>query len=65
MKKLLIASAVTAALTAPASVLAQQARVPTLGQVLDASGINFNGYIDAGYNWANRNIEAGIGLVES
>jgi hypothetical protein len=55
MKKLLIASAVSAALAAPAAALAQQ-RIPTLGQVLDASGISVNGYIDAGYNWANRNI---------
>ena len=60
MKKLLIASAVTAALAAPASVLAQQARVPTLSQVLDASGLNVNGYLDAGYNWANRDIERGF-----
>jgi len=58
MKKLLIASAVSAALAAPATVLAQ-ARTPTLGQVLDASGISVNGYIDAQYNWANRN-----GLVD-
>ncbi|HUL92178.1 MAG TPA: outer membrane beta-barrel protein [Burkholderiales bacterium] len=60
MKKLLVASAVSAALAAPAAVMAQQGRVPTLGQVLDASGISVNGYIDAGYNWANRNIEAGF-----
>jgi hypothetical protein len=59
MKKLLLATAVSAALAAPATVLAQQARTPTLGQVLDASGLSVNGYIDAGYNWANRNIEAG------
>jgi hypothetical protein len=59
MKKLLIASAVSAALAAPAAALAQ-ARVPTLGQVLDASGISVNGYIDAGYNWANRNIQTGF-----
>jgi putative OmpL-like beta-barrel porin-2 len=59
MKKLLIASAVSAAIAAPATALAQ-ARVPTLGQVLDASGINVNGYIDAAYSWANRNIESGI-----
>jgi hypothetical protein len=57
MKKLLIASAVSAALAAPATVLAQQARIPTLGQVLDASGISVNGYIDAAYSWANRNVE--------
>ena len=57
MKKLLIASAVSAALAAPATALAQ-ARVPTLGQVLDASGISVSGYIDAAYSYANRNIEA-------
>ena len=60
MKKLLIASAVSAALAAPATALAQQARVPTLGQVLDASGINVNGYIDAAYSWANRDIQNGF-----
>ena len=59
MRKLLIATAVSAALAAPATVLAQ-ARTPTLGQVLDASGLNVNGYIDAGYNWANRDIERGV-----
>ncbi|HZF20711.1 MAG TPA: outer membrane beta-barrel protein, partial [Burkholderiales bacterium] len=60
IKKLLVATAVTAAFAAPATVLAQQTRVPTLGQVLDASGLSVNGYIDAGYNWANRNVEAGV-----
>jgi hypothetical protein len=59
MKKLLVASAVTAALAAPAA-LAQQGRIPTLGQVLDASGISVNGYIDAQYNWANRNLQTGF-----
>src|SRR5258708_12830054 len=61
MKTLLIASAVSAALAAPTVALAQAARAPTLGQVLDASGISVNGYIDAGYTHADRNIEAGIG----
>jgi Putative beta-barrel porin-2, OmpL-like. bbp2 len=60
MKKLLIASAVSAALAAPAVALAQAARVPTLAQVLDASGLSVNGYIDAGYTHADRNVEAGI-----
>ena len=59
MKKLLIASAVSAAFAAPTVALAQAARAPTLGQVLDASGISVNGYIDAGYSYANRNVEAG------
>ena len=58
MKKLLIASAVSAAFAAPTLALAQAARGPTLSQVLDASGINVSGYIDAGYSYANRNIEA-------
>src|SRR3989440_11412765 len=58
MKKLLIASAVSAAFAAPTVALAQAARAPTLSQVLDASGINVSGYIDAGYSYANRNIEA-------
>jgi len=61
MKKLLIASAVSAAFAAPATALAQAARVPTLGQVLDASSISVNGYIDAGYTRADRNIEGGVG----
>ncbi len=59
MKKLLIASAVSAALAAPTVALAQAARAPTLSQVLDASGLNVSGYIDAGYSYANRNVEAG------
>src|SRR3989442_8276038 len=58
MKKLLIASAVSAAFAAPTLALAQAARAPTLSQVLDASGINVSGYLDAGYSYANRNIEA-------
>src|SRR5712664_1009774 len=62
MKKLLIATAVSAALAAPTVALAQAARAPTLGQVLDASGISVNGYIDAGYSHADRNIETGTGV---
>src|SRR6266849_10349335 len=62
MKKLLIASAVSAALAAPTVALAQAARAPTLGQVLDASGISVNGYIDAGYSHADRNIQGGTGV---
>src|SRR5712691_3921218 len=58
MKKLLIASAVSAAFAAPTVALAQAARAPTLSQVLDASGLDVSGYLDAGYSYANRNIEA-------
>jgi opacity protein-like surface antigen len=63
MKKLLIASAVSAALAAPTVALAQAARAPTLAQVLDASGISVNGYIDAGYTHADKNVEAGVNGV--
>jgi hypothetical protein len=58
MKKLLIASAVSAALAAPTVALAQAARVPTLGQIFDASGISVSGYIDTAYSYANRNLAA-------
>jgi len=58
MKKLLIASAISAAFAVPTTAWAQ-AKAPTLGQVLDASGISVNGYIDAAYSYANRNVEAG------
>ncbi|TMH19488.1 MAG: hypothetical protein E6H70_03485 [Betaproteobacteria bacterium] len=60
MKKLLIASAVSAAFAAPSGALAQAARAPTLGQVLDASGISMSGYLDVGYTHADRNIEGGV-----
>jgi hypothetical protein len=60
MKKLLIASAVSAAFAAPTVALAQAARAPTLSQVLDASGLNVSGYLDAGYSYANRNVETGF-----
>jgi hypothetical protein len=62
MKKLLIASAVSAAFAAPTVALAQAARAPTLSQVLDASGISVNGYLDLGYTHADRNIEGGTGV---
>jgi hypothetical protein len=56
MKKLLIASAVSALFAAPATVLAQAkpAPVPTLDKVLEASGISVSGYIDAGYTYAKN-----------
>jgi len=56
MKKLLIASAVSALFAAPATVLAQAkpAPAPTLDKVLEASGISVSGYIDAGYTYAKN-----------
>jgi hypothetical protein len=61
MKKLFLASAVSALFAAPATVLAgQPPATPTLDKVLEASGISVNGYIDAGYTYANKNIESGF-----
>jgi len=63
MKKLLIASAVSALFAAPATALAAggASGAPTLDRVLEASGINVAGYIDAGYTRADRNLEgAGV-----
>src|SRR5438876_546900 len=56
MKKLFLASAVSALFAAPATVLAQAkpAPVPTLDKVLEASGISVSGYIDAGYTHSDR-----------
>src|ERR1700704_3920666 len=56
MKKLLLASAVSALFAAPATVLAQAkpAPVPTLDKVLEASGISVSGYIDAGYTHLDK-----------
>src|SRR6266851_3150745 len=57
MKKLLIASAVSALFAAPATALAQAkpAPAPTLDKVLEASGISVSGYIDAMYTHSDRN----------
>jgi len=57
MKKLVLASAVSALFAAPATVLAQAKppAVPTLDKVLEASGISVSGYIDAGYTHSDRN----------
>src|SRR5438445_6527811 len=56
MKKLILASAVSALFAAPATVLAQAkpAPVPTLDKILEASGISVSGYIDAGYSHSDR-----------
>ncbi len=62
MKKLFLASAVSALFAAPATVLAQAkpGAVPTLDKVLEASGISVTGYIDTGYTHADRNVETGF-----
>src|SRR5438045_9037254 len=57
MKKLILASAVSALFAAPATALAQAkpAPVPTLDKILEASGISVSGYIDAMYTHSDRN----------
>ncbi len=62
MKKLFLASAVSALFATPATVLAQAkpAAVPTLDKVLEASGISVSGYIDTGYTHADKNVETGF-----
>jgi hypothetical protein len=60
MKKLLLASAISAAFAVPTAVVAQTApAAPTLEKVLEASGISLSGYIDAAYTKSNRNLETG------
>ena len=56
MKKLILASAVSALFAAPATALAQAkpAPAPTLDKVLEASGISVSGYIDAGFTYAKN-----------
>src|SRR5512139_1040295 len=59
MKKLVLASAVSALFAAPATAIAgQPPAVPTLDKVLEASGLSVTGYMDVGYTYANKNIEA-------
>src|SRR6267142_6188175 len=62
MKKLVLASAISALFAVPATVLAQAKppAVPTLDKVLEASGITTSGYIDAGYSYSNRDLEVGV-----
>jgi hypothetical protein len=57
MKKLFLASAVSGLFAAPA-VAGQPPAVPTLDKVLEASGLSVSGYMDVGYTYANKNIEA-------
>ena len=59
MKKLLLASAVSAAFATPGVVFAQAKppAAPTLDKVLEASGISVSGYMDVAYTRANKNVE--------
>jgi Putative beta-barrel porin-2, OmpL-like. bbp2 len=62
MKKIVLASAISALFAAPVAAFAQAKppAVPTLDKVLEASGITTSGYIDVGYSYANKNLEAGV-----
>lgn len=52
MKRIVLASAISALFAAPVAAFAQaKPTIPTLSQVLDASGITTSGYIDAGYSY--------------
>jgi Putative beta-barrel porin-2, OmpL-like. bbp2 len=64
MKKLIIASAVSAIFVAPATALAQAraGSAPTLDKVFEASGLSVSGYLDAAYTRANRDLESGAGV---
>jgi hypothetical protein len=59
MKKIFLASAISALFAAPVAAFAQAKppAVPTLDKVLEASGITTSGYIDAGYSYSNRAID--------
>lgn len=57
MHKSVLSLSVAAALALPGLASAQTPAVPTLDKVLEASGIAVTGYVDAGYTYANRNIE--------
>jgi hypothetical protein len=51
MKKIVLASAISALFAAPVAAFAQaKPAIPTLGQIFEASGITESGYIDAGYS---------------
>jgi len=56
MKKIVLASAVSALFAAPLAAFAQAKppAVPTLSQIFEASGITASGYIDAGYSYAKN-----------
>src|SRR5258708_20578897 len=57
LKKKFLAAAVAGAFALPGIVLAAdppKSGVPTLDQVLEASGVTLNGYIDAGYEYSNK-----------
>jgi len=59
MKKIVLASAISALFAAPVVAFAQAKppAAPTLDKIFEASGITESGYIDAGYTYSNRAID--------
>jgi hypothetical protein len=58
LEKKFLAVAIVSAFALPGIVLAAdppKPAIPTLDQVLDASGVSLNGYIDAGYEYSDKN----------
>lgn len=56
-KKTVVASVVASAFGLPIAALAEDApkpAVPTLDQILDATGLTVNGYLDAGYEYLSK-----------
>jgi hypothetical protein len=62
MKKIVLASAISALFAAPVVAFAQAKppAAPTLDKIFEASGITESGYIDAGYTYSNKNMEVGV-----
>ena len=57
LKKRILDTAVLCAFSLPCAIWAAdppKSGIPTLDQVLEASGISMNGYIDAGYEYSNK-----------
>jgi len=55
MKKIVLASAISALFAAPVAAFAQaKPTIPTLSQIFEASGITESGYIDAGYGYTKN-----------
>jgi hypothetical protein len=62
MKKIVLASAISALFAAPVAAFAQAAKpaVPTLSQIFESSGITESGYIDAGYSVLKNGAGTGV-----
>lgn len=57
MKRLVLASAVSAIFAAPVALAQSAPPVPTLDKVLEASGLSVSGYLDFAYSHSDRNLE--------